>query len=146
MENKKKIIRKNLKKVRWLRIRYKIICLLGFSHKKWLKKHKIFGEFGDKILYQPDTLPNNPKLVKFHNNIMVATGVTFFEHDVINSVFVGMDGIPYRGHKTCIEIFDNVFIGGKSIIVRKCKDRTKCNNRCRKCYNKGCKRRNNSSW
>ena len=100
-----------------LKIKYKLHCLLGGNHKKYLKKHNIFGEYGDNVLYQPDTLPNNPKLVKFHNNIMVASGVTFYEHDVINSVFVGIDKKRYRGHLTCIEVMDNVFIGGKSIIV-----------------------------
>lgn len=113
--NKKK---KHLKRISKLKIRYKINCVLGRSHDKFLRKNNVFGMYGDNILYQPDTIPNNPKLIRFHNNIKVASGVIFYEHDVINQVFVNMDrDVKYVGHLSAIEVFDNVFIGGKSIII-----------------------------
>ena len=73
--------------------------------------------YGDNVLYQPNTLPNNPQLVKIHNNVKIASGVIFYEHDVINKVFKEIDKKNYITHQSAIEIFDNTFIGGKSIIV-----------------------------
>lgn len=107
-----------LNKLRLLKIRYYIACVLGKSQSKWLRKHKIFAEFGDNVLYTPKTIPNNPKLVKIHNNVKIAAGVSFYEHDVINQVFRDMeDGVNYRRHMSSIEIMDNVFIGAHSIII-----------------------------
>lgn len=62
-------------------------------------------------------LPSEPKLVKIHNNVWIASGVTFFTHDVINHVFEYLDGVSYESHNYCIEIFDNVFIGGNTTIA-----------------------------
>lgn len=99
------------------KIRYMLICAFGADHVKWLKKHKIFYEIGEKCFYQPNKLPNEPKLIKMHNNIKIAANVTFYTHDVINAVFADMDSIPYQTHAGCVEIFDNVFIGGGSTII-----------------------------
>lgn len=77
----------------------------------------MFGYLGENVLFQPTKLPNEPKLIKIHNNVKVASDVTFYTHDVINSMFAKLDGIDYRTHGTCIEIHDNVFIGGHSIII-----------------------------
>lgn len=77
----------------------------------------MFGYLGENVLFQPTKLPNEPKLIKIHNNVKVASDVTFYTHDVINSMFSKLDRIDYRTHGTCIEIHDNVFIGGHSIII-----------------------------
>lgn len=107
-----------LKRIRWMKIRYKISCLMGKGHAKWLKKNNVFCKMGDNVLYQPDTLPNNPKLIAIGNNVRIASGVVFYEHDVINSLFVNMkDGVKWRTHHSCIDIRDNVFIGGHSVII-----------------------------
>ena len=89
---------------------------------------------GNNVLFQPTKLPNEPKLIKIHNNVKIAADVTFYTHDVINSVFSAMDSIEYMTHGSCVEIFDNVFIGGHSIIVGGVSiDWSKRNNSCRKC-------------
>lgn len=108
---------KHLKKLKIMRIKYKLVCILGLHKSNYLRKKKIFKEFGEHVLYQPDTLPNNPQLIKIHNNVWIASKVTFYEHDVINSVFNFIDKEhKYIDHMGCIEIFDNVFVGGNSII------------------------------
>lgn len=84
---------------------------------EWLRKHNIFYEYGEHILFQPRKLPNDPKLIKFHNNIAVAADVTFINHDVAHYVFEGENQTRYKSHLGCIEIMDNVFIGAKSIIL-----------------------------
>ena len=72
---------------------------------------------GDNVLYQPLKLPNEPELISIGNNVKIAADVTFYTHDVINSVFSAIDEVPYRAHVGCIDIHDNVFIGGHSIII-----------------------------
>ena len=108
---------KRLRKVRFMKIRYILAVVTGHHRVRWLKKHDIFGFLGDKVLFQPLWLPNNPKLIKIHNNVKIASDVTFYEHDVINYVFQNIKPGNWRGHHTCIEIFDNCFIGGGSILV-----------------------------
>lgn len=113
----KKLTKKRLKQIKRMKIKYAIICIFGFDKIKFFRKHNIFNELGNKVLYQPRTLPNNPQLIKIHNNVKIAADVIFYEHDVINSVFENIDNKQYITHIAPVEIFDNVFIGGKSIIV-----------------------------
>lgn len=94
------------------KFRYMLCCAVGFDHIRWLKKHEIFAGIGEKCFFQPNRLPNEPQLIKFHNNVKIATNVTFYSHDVVNAVFADMDNVSYQTHAGCIEIFDNVFIGG----------------------------------
>ena len=86
----------------------------------FIKKHNVFAEYGEYNLYQPHKLPNAPQLIKIHNNVKIAADVTFYEHDAINGMLSIMDGKPYCIHGSCIEIFDNVFIGGNSTIIGNC--------------------------
>lgn len=100
-----------------MKVKFMIVSLLGLDKQKYLRKHKIFKELGENVLYQPVKLPNEPRLIKIHNNVRIAADVTFYTHDVIHQIFEEMDKIPYRGQGNCIEINDNVFIGGHSIII-----------------------------
>ena len=84
---------------------------------KWLKKHNIFMEYGDHVLFQPRKLPNDPKFIRIHNNVAVATDVFFVNHDVIHFVFEGEEQKKVKSHLGCIEIMDNVFIGANSTIM-----------------------------
>ncbi len=100
------------------KIRYRLVCAMGRNHSKWLRKRNLFGMFGAPVLYQTHYLPNNPKLVKIHNNVWIAANVVFYEHDVINAMFNNFESaINLKGHHTCIELHDNVFVGGGSILV-----------------------------
>lgn len=119
-----KEMNKWLIKVRWMRIKYLFVCLFKLSGKKdrnaWLRENDVFGLFGMNSNFQPHYLPDCPKLLKIHNNVSIAADVIFYEHDVINSVFAGMSGEvdpKWRVHRSCIEIFDNCFIGGRSILI-----------------------------
>ena len=88
----------------------------GYKH-KWIRRKALFGYFGNNVLYQPNTIPNEPELIKIHDNVRIATGVKFFTHDVINMMFQTMDHENYIPHRSCIEIYDNCFIGGNSVII-----------------------------
>ena len=119
-----KEINKRLKKTRLMKLQYLMVCFFKLSGKNdrnaWLRKKSIFGIFGEGSNYQPHTLPSNPKLVRIHNNVRIAEGGTIYEHDGVNAVFARMDGEKdpkWRMHQSCIEIFDNCFIGGHSILI-----------------------------
>lgn len=113
----KRLTKKRLRQIKLLKIKYYVICLFGFNKIKWFRKNNIFGFLGEDVLFQPNHLPNNPQLIKIHNNVKIASNVIFYEHDVINKVFEKIDETDYITHQNAIEIHDNVFIGGNSIII-----------------------------
>lgn len=87
------------------------------SRNRYLKKHHVFKEIGDNVFFQPRVLPSDPKLIKFHNNIVVTSGVTFVNHDVF---YLGLNHIGkgnFNYESDAIEIMDNVFIGCNSTIL-----------------------------
>ncbi len=96
------------------------IALIGDAEKRtqYIVRHHIFAEVGENFFFQPRVVPINAKHIKIHNNVAVASNVTFCNHDVIQKVFNHMD--PSRQCKKyygCIEIMDNVFIGANSTIM-----------------------------
>ena len=83
---------------------------------KYIIKHKVFKSVGDNFFFQPRIIPADPELIKFHNNVTVASGVTFINHDLIHVLANNKgDNIPY--YSGCIEVMDNVFIGSNSTIL-----------------------------
>lgn len=96
------------------------IALIFESQKRnrYMKKHKVFKEMGENVLFQPRIIPSDPELIKLHNNIVVGSNTTFVNHDFIHSVFNNYVGEYRYGYNAgCIEIMDNVFIGTGSIIM-----------------------------
>lgn len=79
---------------------------------KLLVKKKIFNSVGNNFFFQPRILPDEPKLIKFGNNVTVASNVTFVTHDVIDKVLNNMN-YDFHFNYNCspITIGDNVFIG-----------------------------------
>lgn len=116
-----KMLKKGLNRKRKLKIGYFVACLFGAKYKwNFLRKNKVFAYLGDNVLFQPNMLPNDPQYIKLHENVQVATGVTFFNHDVINTVFSKMhtsEKDVLATHIECIEVMENCFIGGNSTIV-----------------------------
>ncbi len=103
-------------------IRRLIIMLIPSAERrsKCLKKWHFFAEMGNNVHFQPRKPPADPKLIKFHNNIAVASNVGFVTHDIINKAFnnlPGEEGKPFQPHLGCIEIMDNVFIGSGTHIM-----------------------------
>lgn len=85
---------------------------------KYIIKHKIFAEVGNDFFFQPRLIPSDPKLIKFHNNVVVTSGVLFITHDVTNYMLNALRTDHfYKYYSGCIEIMDNVFIGSNSIIL-----------------------------
>lgn len=82
---------------------------------------KVFADCGEKVSYFPKILPLYPKLIKFHNNIVIASNVNFITHDAIHVVLNNMPEFmregKYMERVGCIEIMDNVFIGANTTIL-----------------------------
>lgn len=86
---------------------------------EFLKKHHVFHECGENVRIQSRKIPLYANLISFHNNISVASNVTFLTHDVMHTMFRTKNGEAdaFQENVGCIEIFDNVFIGSNTTIV-----------------------------
>jgi len=83
---------------------------------KYIIKHNVFKSVGENFFFQPRMIPSDPELIKFHDNVTVASGVTFITHDIIHNVLNNMnENVTYNSG--CIEVMDNVFIGSNSNIM-----------------------------
>lgn len=104
------------------RLRFNIGYNLHFSSAKraqYCRDHNVFYAMGEKVRLPMMVLPLYPKLVAFHSNIEIASGVRFIVHDAIHGV-INQDGysnVKVLENTGCIEIFDNVFIGAGTLIL-----------------------------
>lgn len=107
----------------WNRLkRYVIIIQIflrgGYSRAEYLKKKGYFRAIGDHVYLQPWNFGTEPTMISFGNNVHVASGVAFINHDITSMMFNYMDGEHhYRLRQGSITIGDNVFIGAKSTIL-----------------------------
>ena len=84
----------------------------------YLRKNKIFGSIGENVLIMDRKIPLYANLIRIHNNVKIASNVTFVTHDVTHGMLNGMLGeAKYRETVGCIEIMDNVFIGTNVTIL-----------------------------
>lgn len=95
------------------------IALIFESNKrtKYIVKHKIFKSVGKNFFFQPRVIPSDPELIIFHDNVTVASDVTFINHDIANNVLNNLNDGFFEYYKGCIEVMDNVFIGSGTIIL-----------------------------
>ncbi len=84
---------------------------------QYIIKHKIFKSVGEHFFFQPRLIPSDPKLIKFHNNVIVTSNVTFVNHDIFHLGLNKLGKGNFYYHTGCIEIMDNVFIGCNSTIL-----------------------------
>lgn len=75
-------------------------------------KKNIFKSVGKNFFFQPRIIPDEPKLISFGDNVVVASGVTFVTHDVIDKLLNKIDNDFNFNYKCApISIGNNVFIG-----------------------------------
>ena len=90
----------------------------GYSRANYLKKKHYFKSIGEHCYFQPWNFGTEPYLISFGNNVHVASGVTFINHDITALMFRYMDdNSSYQERKGSITIGDNVFIGANSTIL-----------------------------
>ena len=96
------------------------LCTIMGARKRaaYLKKKKVFRSMGKNVSIESRKIPLYPNLIQFHNNIVVASNVSFITHDAIHSMMNRMStGGRFLENVGCIEIMDNVFIGAESKIM-----------------------------
>ncbi len=76
----------------------------GYSRANYLRKHNTLAEIGDHVYYYSRIMPSDPKLLKIHDNVVIATNVRFVGHDRIDIMLSGMFGKTYKKYYDCIEV------------------------------------------
>ena len=94
--------------------------MIPSEHKRaqWMREKDIFKMLGENVSLQFRKIPLYPKCIAFHNNIVVASNVSFLTHDAIHLVlnrYLKQQKIPEN--IGCIEIMDDCFIGANSTIM-----------------------------
>lgn len=96
------------------------LTLSSTKRSKIIMENKIFKECGKNIRWQPRKLPADPELIKLHNNISVASEVTFITHDVFRFILntkYNSTNKEFKNSLGVIEIMDNVAIGANVTIL-----------------------------
>lgn len=89
----------------------------GFQRAAYLKKKNIFASMGENCFWQPRNIPPEAKLIKLHNNVVIASEVLFVNHDVIHHMAKHARPGNYNLNLGATEIGNNVFIGSRSTIL-----------------------------
>ena len=95
-----------------------MFIISGGDRARYMSRKGLVRGMGENVWFQPRALPYDPNLIRFHNNIVVASGVTFVAHDVINLMIGRKNGVRLPVNEDCIEVLDDVFIGSGSVILR----------------------------
>lgn len=84
----------------------------------YLKKKRIFKEIGENVTIMDRKVPLYANLIRIHNNVRIASNVTFVTHDITHYMLNAKIG-ESRFNETvgCIEIMDNVFVGTNVTIL-----------------------------
>lgn len=90
----------------------------GYARAEYLKKKRYFKSMGEHCYLQPWNFGTEPYMISFGENVHIASGVTFVNHDITALMFRYMDKNPnYQERKGPISIGDNVFVGANSTIL-----------------------------
>ncbi|UKK59597.1 acyltransferase [Prevotella communis] len=86
---------------------------------KYIVKHaNLFKHIGKGLFWQPRSFPSDPEFISIGDNVYIASGVEFINHDIIPHMLKKKyhtdDFAISRG---CIEIDNNVMIGAKTIVL-----------------------------
>lgn len=105
---------------KYKRIFYSFVSSLFYSGKaraRFFKKHHLFGSIGDQVVIMERKLPLYSNLIHIHNNVYLGK-VKFVTHDgihlLLNYKYGKMNYVEKIG---CIEVMNNVFIGGGTRIL-----------------------------
>ena len=89
----------------------------GFARADFLRKKRLLAGIGKNVYFYSRIFPPDPKLLKLHDNVCIATNVRFLGHDRCDIMLSGMFGKTYGKKYGCIEVEDNEFIGSDCVIL-----------------------------
>lgn len=95
------------------------MCLpTSVQRSRYIYKHKhLFHEVGEKLFFQSRLFPSDPQLISIGNNVNIAAGVVFINHDIMHALINKMNNGCIKMWGGCIKIGNNVMIGAKCIIL-----------------------------
>lgn len=100
---------------------YVLLCIFmrsGYKRAEYLKKKHYFKSIGKHVYLQPWNFGTEPHMISFGNNVHVASGVTFINHDISVFMFRHMEPDKcFKARTGEISIGNNVFIGANSILL-----------------------------
>ena len=103
----------------WQTIRLNLM-MSSVKRVNYLREKHIFGEIGENVTITDRKVPLYAKLIRIHNNVRIASNVSFATHDithfVLNKRLLSRER-EYNETIGCIELMDNVFIGANSTII-----------------------------
>lgn len=84
----------------------------------YLRKNRIFAGIGENVTIMDRKIPLYANLIRIHNNVRIASNVTFVTHDITHKMLnVKLGEERYWETVGCIEIMDNVFVGTNVAIL-----------------------------
>lgn len=90
----------------------------GYRRAEYLRKVKMFHKQGEHCFFTPYNFGTEPYLLSFGDNVYVASGVRFVNHDIAAKMFQHMDPQGrYTSRVGKIEVGNNVFIGAGATIL-----------------------------
>ncbi len=63
----------------------------------YLRKHRIFDSIGENVTIMDRKIPLYAKLIRIHDNVRIASNVTFATHDITHIMLNKMPIIPGGG-------------------------------------------------
>lgn len=95
----------------------RLMFMNGHKRANYLKKINYFHRQGDGCYFQPYNFGTEPQLIEFGNNVAIASGVRFVNHDIVSFVFNNLYKKNYPTKVNTISIGSNVFIGCNTIVL-----------------------------
>lgn len=90
----------------------------AYKRTNYIVKKNLFYRVGKNFFFQPRILPNDTKMISFGDNVVVASNVTFINHDIIHNLLNNMNnGKYYPYYLRPILVGNNVFIGANTTIL-----------------------------
>lgn len=90
----------------------------GYKRAEYLRRKKYFKKQGEHCYFQPYNFGTEPELISFGDNVHIASGVTFVNHDITALMFRYQDNNPkIDERKGEIKIGNNVFIGSNTLLL-----------------------------
>lgn len=84
---------------------------------EYARKHNLYNAIGKNVSIMDRKVPLYSNLIRFHNNIKVASNVHFITHDITHKMLNCVNGGGFQEVVGCIEVMDNVFIGSNTTIL-----------------------------
>lgn len=103
---------------------FRLLTIRGSAARtEYIRKQHIFAYIGDNCTIQKRKVPLYANLIRFGNNVHIASNVSFLTHDISHLVLKNLPEISavcggrVQERIGCIEIGDNVFVGSGTHIL-----------------------------